>query len=137
MNARPYATFVSYFRNDSYTSDFDLRVRRATSFLVRQLQRASVESELILVEWNPPPDRPLIIESLDPLPQGGCVQVRGVIVGMLLGSMMCLSNLYVFFKTGWSMGVTLTACILAFAVFQLLHATRIPTSLENAMSTPA
>jgi len=81
VNARPYVTFVSYFRNDSYTSDFDLRVRRATSFLVRQLQRAAVEAELILVEWNPPPGRPLIIESLDPLPQGGCVQVRGVIVG--------------------------------------------------------
>ncbi len=37
--ARPYVSFVSYFRNDGYTSDFDLRVRRATSFLVRQLQR--------------------------------------------------------------------------------------------------
>ena len=24
VNARPYVTFVSYFRNDSYTSDFDL-----------------------------------------------------------------------------------------------------------------
>lgn len=82
MNAaRPYVSFVSYFRNDGYTNDFDLRVRRATSFLVRQLQRAELDSEIILVEWNPPPDRPLIIESLDPLPQGDCVQVRGVIVG--------------------------------------------------------
>ena len=81
MNAaRPYVSFVSYFRNDGYTSDFDLRVRRATSFLVRQLQRAEIDSELILVEWNPPSDRPLIIESLDPMPQGDCVQVRGVIV---------------------------------------------------------
>ena len=56
MNAaRPYVSFVSYFRNDGYTSDFDLRVRRATSFLVRQLQRAGIDAELILVEWNPPP----------------------------------------------------------------------------------
>ena len=30
MNAEPYVTFVSYFRNDNYTSDFVLRVRRAT-----------------------------------------------------------------------------------------------------------
>jgi len=79
--ARPYVSFVSYFRNDGYTRDFDLRVKRATSFLVRQLQRAEIDSEIILVEWNPPTDRPLIIESLDPLPQGDCVQVRGVIVG--------------------------------------------------------
>ena len=42
--ARPYVSFVSYFRNDGYTSDFDLRVRRATSFLVRQLQRAEIDS---------------------------------------------------------------------------------------------
>jgi hypothetical protein len=81
VNARPYVSFVSYFRNDSYTSDFELRVRRATSFLVHQLQRAAIESELILVEWNPPSDQPLIIESLGSLPQGGCVQIRGIIVG--------------------------------------------------------
>jgi len=79
--SRPYVSFVSYFRNDGYTSDFDLRVKRATRFVVRQLQRYGVESELVLVEWNPPSDRPLIIESLGPLPQGGCVQVRGIVVG--------------------------------------------------------
>ena len=37
--------------------------------------------------------------------------VRAVIVGMLIGAVMCLSNLYVFLKTGWSMGVTITAAI--------------------------
>ena len=59
MNAaRPYVTFVSYFRNDRYTSDFDVRVKRATHFLVRQLQHAAIPAELILVEWNPPGDRP-------------------------------------------------------------------------------
>lgn len=47
--------------------------------------------------------------------------VRAVVAGMLIGGVMCISNLYVFFKTGWSMGVTLTACILAFAVFQALR----------------
>ena len=40
VNAQPYVTFVSYFRNDSYTNDFVLRVKRATRFLVGQLQRA-------------------------------------------------------------------------------------------------
>ena len=48
--------------------------------------------------------------------------VRGVIAGVLIGLVMCLSNIYVFFKTGWSLGVTLTACILAFAAFKLLEA---------------
>jgi len=45
--------------------------------------------------------------------------VRAVVVGMLLGALMCLSNLYVVLKTGWSFGVTLTACVVAFALFRV------------------
>ncbi len=68
--------------------------------------------------------------------------VRAVIVGMLVGAAMCLSNLYVFFKTGWSMGVTLTACIVAFGAFQLLERLRLVKKplgpLENnALTTVA
>ncbi|MGZ6060009.1 MAG: OPT family oligopeptide transporter, partial [Myxococcaceae bacterium] len=35
--------------------------------------------------------------------------VRAVVVGMLLGALMCLSNLYVVLKVGWSFGVTVTS----------------------------
>ena len=68
--------------------------------------------------------------------------VRAVLGGMLIGALMCLSNLYVFFKTGWSMGVTITAAILAFAVFRALGALRVTgtplTALENnALTTVA
>jgi len=68
--------------------------------------------------------------------------VRAVIVGMLIGAAMSLSNLYVFFKTGWSMGVTLTACILAFSAFQFLQAVRLvkrPLGVleNNALTTVA
>lgn len=67
---------------------------------------------------------------------------RAVVVGMLIGAVMCLSNIYVFFKTGWSLGVTLTACILAFAVFKILAAARLTKTplgvLENnALTTVA
>ena len=61
--------------------------------------------------------------------------VRAVVAGMLIGGLMCLSNLYVVLKTGWSLGVTLTACIVAFALFKGLSATRVVkgefTILEN------
>jgi len=50
--------------------------------------------------------------------------VRAAITGMLLGGIMCLSNLSVVLKTGWSLGVTLTSCILAFAIFRGLKAMR-------------
>ncbi|WNG45603.1 OPT family oligopeptide transporter [Archangium minus] len=61
--------------------------------------------------------------------------VRAVIAGMVIGAVMCLSNLYVILKTGWSLGVTITACILAFASFGLLRGVgllrRDFTTLEN------
>jgi uncharacterized oligopeptide transporter (OPT) family protein len=60
---------------------------------------------------------------------------RAVVTGMILGAVMCLSNLYVVLKTGWSLGVTVTACILAFAVFGALKSLRLVkndfTILEN------
>ncbi len=42
--------------------------------------------------------------------------VRAVVIGGLLGSVMCLSNLYVGLKTGWGLGVAITACILSFSL---------------------
>ncbi|MBX3735295.1 MAG: OPT/YSL family transporter [Candidatus Didemnitutus sp.] len=90
------------------------------------------------------PDSPREIEWLKQTYQPSAINLtaRGVIVGMLIGAAMSLSNLYVFFKTGWSIGVTLTACIVAFAVFQALQGLRLTkkplTALENnALSTVA
>src|SRR5512135_1179845 len=47
--------------------------------------------------------------------------VRSIILGALIGAIMCLSNLYVGFKAGWSLGVTITAAIMAFAIFKALR----------------
>src|SRR3954451_10005992 len=92
----------------------------------------------------PAPD-PLPAPTPLPLPPRASapeLTVRAVIAGMLIGAVMCLSNIYVFFKTGWSLGVTLTACILAFALFQALSALGIARrplgALENnALTTVA
>nr|MBA2539468.1 OPT/YSL family transporter [Deltaproteobacteria bacterium] len=75
-------------------------------------------------------------------PNAPNLTLRAVIAGVVIGALMCLSNLYVFFKTGWSLGVTLTACILAFGAFQLLQRARIVRrplgALENnALTTIA
>jgi uncharacterized oligopeptide transporter (OPT) family protein len=53
-----------------------------------------------------------------------------------------LSNIYVFFKTGWSLGVTLTACILGLATFKGLQnvgLTKRPLGMleNNALTTVA
>jgi len=46
---------------------------------------------------------------------------RSIVAGMLIGGIMSISNLYVGLKTGWSLGVTITACIIAYSVFRTLE----------------
>jgi uncharacterized oligopeptide transporter (OPT) family protein len=75
---------------------------------------------------DPPPADPER-RWLETVYQGGARQltVRAVIAGMVIGALMCLSNLYVVLKTGWSLGVTVTACILAYAAFGVLRSLRL------------
>jgi uncharacterized oligopeptide transporter (OPT) family protein len=93
---------------------------------------------------NPPyragsPEPPVDPERrwLETVYQRGARQltVRAVIAGMVIGAVMCLSNLYVVLKTGWSLGVTVTACILAYAAFRALRTVRLTrqdfSMLEN------
>jgi OPT family oligopeptide transporter len=42
--------------------------------------------------------------------------IRAVLTGAVLGGVMSLSNLYVGLKTGWGLGVAITACILSFSI---------------------
>ena len=65
---------------------------------------------------------------------------RAVVTGMLIGGLMSVSNLYVGLKTGWGLGVTITSCIIAYAVFKLLEqlGARPFSTLENyTMSSAA
>lgn len=47
--------------------------------------------------------------------------VRAVLVGSVLGGLMSLSNLYIGLKTGWAVGVAITACIVSFSMGTLLR----------------
>ncbi len=46
---------------------------------------------------------------------------RALIMGMMLGAVMSLSNVYVGLKAGWGLGVAITSSILAFAAFSTMH----------------
>ena len=59
------------------------------------------------------------VERGDSLPDRQ-LTLRAALTGMVLGGVLCLSNLYVVLKTGWSLGVTITATIVAFAFFSAL-----------------
>ncbi|MEZ4407491.1 MAG: OPT family oligopeptide transporter [Polyangiales bacterium] len=43
--------------------------------------------------------------------------LRSFVMGSLMGGFMALSNLYVGLKTGWGLGVAITACILSYAIY--------------------
>jgi len=80
MGSVPYISIVGWVRNDGYMDGYLPRIRHAIRVLVSQLQRHRVPSEVIVVEWNPPVDRPLIADLLGDLGDGGCVTVRFVVV---------------------------------------------------------
>jgi OPT family oligopeptide transporter len=46
---------------------------------------------------------------------------RAAGMGMVLGGVLSITNLYAGLKTGWSFGITITAGILAFAVFRVVE----------------
>jgi uncharacterized oligopeptide transporter (OPT) family protein len=60
---------------------------------------------------------------------------RAVIMGSVLGGILSLTNLYIGLKSGWGMGVAITACILSYAIWTTLVKIRIArtpmTILEN------
>jgi hypothetical protein len=77
----PYVSFVTSGRNDGYTASYVRRVSRATLCLARQLERARLDSEIIIVEWNPAVGRPLLLDVLE-LPRNlKHVAIRGIVVG--------------------------------------------------------
>jgi uncharacterized oligopeptide transporter (OPT) family protein len=54
----------------------------------------------------------------DDVPQ---LTVRAVLIGSLLGGLMSLSNLYIGLKTGWALGISITACILAYSLNKIFR----------------
>jgi uncharacterized oligopeptide transporter (OPT) family protein len=68
----------------------------------------------------------------DSVPQ---LTVRAVIMGVLLGGVLAMTNLYIGLKTGWHLGVAITACILSFSIWRAMLSAGIVRSqmtiLEN------
>jgi uncharacterized oligopeptide transporter (OPT) family protein len=60
---------------------------------------------------------------------------RAVLMGSVLGAVLSLTNLYIGLKSGWGMGVAITACILSYAIWTALVKIRFAktpmTILEN------
>lgn len=61
--------------------------------------------------------------------------LRSILTGTVLGFFLSFTNIYVGLKTGWFLGVALTACILSFAISTFFHKSGVwkspMTILEN------
>lgn len=77
--ASPYVSFVIWGRNDGYTEDYVGRTAKALNCLVRQLEAAALDAEIVVSEWNPSKDRPLLIDSLDLPHASPHVSITGVV----------------------------------------------------------
>ena len=100
---------------------------------LKQQQPPSEEPQLSVVRPGESPEDREAREWLQNVYQGDKVRQlspRSIITGMLIGAVMSISNLYVGLKTGWGLGVTITACIIAFAVFKALEAV-VPSYRKN------
>jgi len=73
-----YISFVVVGRNDNYGGDFLHRINLFVKVLLTLCEIHSLNSELIIVEWNPPEDRPLLKDAItwpDVLGRHICVRI--------------------------------------------------------------
>ena len=76
MNASentPYLSVVVTARNDDHGGSLLRRMQTFLNSWIGQSNRHGLQSELIFVEWNPPPERPWLREALSwPAELGSC-----------------------------------------------------------------
>ena len=72
----PYLSIVVTARNDDHGGNLLHRMQAFTNGWISQARRYSIPSELIIVEWNPPQDKPRLAEALQWPDDLGPCQVR-------------------------------------------------------------
>lgn len=76
----PYLSIIVYSRNDDHGGNYYRRFCASINGILLQAERHHLRSELILVEWNPPPDTPLL-KDVFPWPKySSFCSVRGIVV---------------------------------------------------------
>lgn len=75
----------------------------------------------------------------DDMPQ---LTIRAILMGSILGFFLAFTNLYIGLKTGWHLGVAITACILSYALWSTMQSVGIaktPMSIleNNCMQSTA
>lgn len=73
MTNTPYLSVVATARNDNHGGNMLRRMQIFVNGLIEQARRYQVATELIIVEWNPLPDKPRLAEALSwPIQNSPC-----------------------------------------------------------------
>ncbi len=73
MDSEPLLSVVAVSRNDDHGGNLINRMQLFVTSLLEQAKRHNLNSELVIVEWNPPADRPRLAEALEwPKETGPC-----------------------------------------------------------------
>src|SRR5216117_1845185 len=62
MSPRPYLSVVVTTRNDDHGGDPLKRLQAFVNSFDAQCRRTGLDAEVVVVEWNPPPDRPRLYD---------------------------------------------------------------------------
>ena len=80
MAGTPYLSIVAASRNDNHGGDALKRMTMFVNGLIAQTNRHKLPAELIMVEWNPPEDKPLLHTALPRPREADYLILRYVIV---------------------------------------------------------
>ena len=64
VNTSPYLSLVVAARNDNYGGDFLQRLQVSLDTFSQFCGTCGLDAELVIVEWNPPPDRPSLLDAV-------------------------------------------------------------------------
>jgi len=77
----PYLSVVAVSRNDEHGGNLSERTNLFVQSLNQQCKRYGLDVELVLVDWNPPSDRPGLAESIQwPTPETTAIDVNVITV---------------------------------------------------------
>ena len=76
MSTTPYLSLVACSRNDDHGGNLLNRMQLFVRGFLEQCRRHQLRAELILVEWNPPAERPRLKDALSWPVEGGACDVR-------------------------------------------------------------
>lgn len=102
----PYLSFVLASRNDDHAGNMRHRLQICLNNLVEQVEKYKLPSELLLVDWNPPADRPLLKDALSRPSNSNFCNIRVIEVPQSLHQKLKFSkNIPFLVHTAWNVGI--------------------------------